>query len=156
MENKYKDFIAMGAVFLFNVVILALSKASADAASKASCKDANQEASTLVAISAIGVGMSAICLFTGCSGHEITLGLLSVLTIVALVYASMIHSKCKEVRKFSTWIIVICVLLLVVFIGMGVLTAHKRGLIKLPNQIAAHIPSNYSPQGNFEYGGFKY
>jgi hypothetical protein len=156
MENKYKDMIAMGAVFVFNVVLLALSKEAADAASKANCKDASQEASTLVAIAAIGVGGSAICLFTGCSGHEITLGLLAVLTIVALVYASIIHNKCEDTRKFTTWIIVVCVLLLAAFIGLGVLTAHKKGLIKLPSKIASNLPDNYNPQQGFEYGGFKY
>jgi len=156
MEDKYKDMIAMGAVFVFNVVLLALSKAAADAASNASCTTANKEASTLIAIAAIGVGGSAICLFTGCSGHEITLGLLASLTIVALVYASIIHNKCKDARKFTTWIIVICVLLLVGFIGMGVLTAHKKGWIKLPSKVASHLPTSYNPQQGFEYGAFKY
>jgi hypothetical protein len=130
MDQKEEDRIAMIGFFIFNLVLVFLAKQVAD--SVKDCDKSVLDASTwLLTLCSTSLGASAVCIFMDCAGRKLTMGLISVVILVTLIFAATIHSKCKDAHKYTTPLIVVDVLLLVAAIGLSLRKAQKAGLINI-------------------------
>lgn len=96
-------------------------------------------------MTSVSLGASAVCIFTGCGGHKITLGMIFVLSLLTLIFGSMIHNKCSEARKYTGMIIAFSVLLLVGICGYYLMDS---GIINIPDKLKSK--SNTESLFNYE------
>jgi|TARA_B110000259_G_C14027313_1_gene405208 hypothetical protein len=147
MIQEEKDKLSMIGFFVFNLILVYFATRVTESSNV--CSDVMNAASALLVMTSTALGATAVCIFTGCTNHKVTLGLLSVISMVSLILSSYIHHNCKESRKYSVWVIVFNVLLLASFGGLAFYGGYKKGYIKLPQSSTSSVSQFNYPRNNF-------